>query len=384
MAKDSDFPSPRPPVLENRAQIWIPVAIIAVAIIPHLPYSGIGNLSTTSLVALLWGILFTAFFYYRDLYEKEPFWLLVRVFLAGGVSAVAASLASQLIEGFLAWVSPSLSLAQALTTRTWLGVPGLDADPAGVPSISMIALGCLVFGALQEGCKFGGAFFVLRRSPEVNELMDGIVYGAAVGAGFAAIETIFRGLRMAVDGNDPFHSLSIRALSTFEHCCFSALTIFGWVRWKMNPRLGLLKTIVTGFLLGTGFHALSNFLVLMVFRNMLGPIGGGEPFDYPPEYLLVARLALLPAMYHLLSRTIDFSLDRSPFKTRPDLREGGWIGSCLKCGRYGSIADESCPHCGSVKLSAVRLCPRCGAKNLPGNRECKACGSSPSMPNLRE
>ncbi|MGI6344187.1 MAG: PrsW family glutamic-type intramembrane protease [Bacillota bacterium] len=124
----------------------------------------------------VWGLL--TFFYVRDVYEREPRVLLVRLFLHGVLitipAAVIGVLAAGLLEGLVSSQSPLYLL---------------------VENFIFIAL-------VEEGLKY----WVVRRQayhhPAFNEPYDGMLYAIFASLGFAALENILYvaqgGTRVAV------------------------------------------------------------------------------------------------------------------------------------------------------------------------------------------
>jgi len=98
-------------------------------------------------VFLLWYVL------RKDCYEPEPLSLVVRVFFLGALMVIPAAVIEYPF-------------------------------PPGIILSSVIA------PVVEELLKFSIVFFFVYRLSEFNEPMDGIVYAAAAGLGFAAVENI--------------------------------------------------------------------------------------------------------------------------------------------------------------------------------------------------
>jgi len=146
-----------------------------------------------------------------------------------------------------------------------------------------------VFGApVVEECAKGLALLIafavasavsLRRGElEFSGVMDGIVYGSAVGFGFSIAEDLFY---YAQFGEETF--LVRRIFGGFAHAAFTSLTGIGiglipWVRWRilkvLLPLLGLMGAIT--------LHATFN-----VIGTLFGPLAYVEEFFVLLLYLLV-------------------------------------------------------------------------------------------------
>jgi len=115
------------------------------------------------IIALAPVVIILVYVYIRDKYEKEPWGLLLKTFLAGAF----ITLPIIILEGGLS------SIGQGLT-GLW------DA-----------AYNAFVVAAFSEELfKFLVIYFLIRRSPHFNERFDGIVYAVFVSLGFAAVENV--------------------------------------------------------------------------------------------------------------------------------------------------------------------------------------------------
>jgi RsiW-degrading membrane proteinase PrsW (M82 family) len=176
--------------------------------------------------------------WWLDHYEKEPWWLLTLVFLWGAVPAVVLSLALEMIFDI-----PISVLGQ-----------GLAYEVAGssliAPVVEEVAKGLVVFGVL----------FFMRR--EMDDVLDGIVYGAMAGLGFAFTENLFYFTGSLLEGGWGAWAvvLVMRAvIFGLNHAFFTGFTggALGYARLSANP-----VTQVLAPLLGLGgavlFHSIHN------------------------------------------------------------------------------------------------------------------------------
>jgi len=193
-------------------------------------------------LSLLAGVVPTAIYaaviWWFDRYEKEPLWLLAVTFLWGAIPAIVLALIVELILGV-----PVSVLGEGLLADV--------VESGGVaPVIEEIAKAIALLGL----------FVFLRR--EFDNVLDGIIYGALVGFGFAMTENVlyFLGslftegwaewgmvvfLRAIVFGLNHafFTSLTGAALG------FARLSRMAWEKWLVPP---------FGLGLAIAFHALHN------------------------------------------------------------------------------------------------------------------------------
>lgn len=164
-------------VVNDRKGMWNATIVMIVLMfvfvfgVSLLPASITENLSEGGLLtegvilALIPAILWLAVFYLQDRAEPEPKGNILSVFLLGGLLAQAVG--QPLINSFFkvnAWASDSLGLK--------------------------IAAGILIVGGVQEFLKYAAVRYTIFRSAEFDERIDGIIYGAAAGLGYATMLNI--------------------------------------------------------------------------------------------------------------------------------------------------------------------------------------------------
>lgn len=156
-----------------------------------------GSGTTALAIAVLVGLVYLAIVRFLDLNEKEPLWTTVTVFSIGAVVATYFHL---------------------VVDSTFL-----ELELVG----GVLARDVALFGAVAIGVAFLGALSRLRGWAEINGLMDGIVYGAAAGFGFATGATFVRELVFsgAADllGTSAFDQLWTAALVGLAFGVFGAI-----------------------------------------------------------------------------------------------------------------------------------------------------------------
>ena len=177
--------------------------------------------------------------WWLDRYEKEPWWLLAIAFLWGALPAVVLSAVAELILDI-----PISVMGQ-----------GLAYEVAGssliAPVVEECAKGLIVFGIL----------LVTRR--EMDSVLDGIVYGAMAGLGFALTENFFYFMGSLQEGGwgTWVMVVFIRAVVFgLNHAFFTGITgaAVGFARLSASylgrfvvPLLGLMGAVI--------FHSVHNF-----------------------------------------------------------------------------------------------------------------------------
>jgi RsiW-degrading membrane proteinase PrsW (M82 family) len=190
-------------------------------------------------VGILQTVLYLLFIRAIDLYEREPLRYIVPVFIWGFAVATTISL----IFNTLA----SITLSSVVSQQAANFVTAVFVAPVVEESSKGLAL-FLVFGISYIATRRRGLV-------EFAGVMDGIVYGSAVGFGFAIAEDILYGAQF---GAETF--IVRRIFGGFGHAAFTSLTGIGiglmpWVRYRavswVPPLLGLLGAIL--------LHAIFNF-----------------------------------------------------------------------------------------------------------------------------
>ena len=131
----------------------------------QLSQSSVLLLST--LAAVIPALIYSTVIYWFDQYEKEPAWLLTATFFWGAVPGIILAIVASLL------LSAPLQLV-------------------GGPAASDTAGAVIIAPPVEETVKALAlvAIFVFARH-EIDSLLDGIIYGAMVGMGFAMVENFF-------------------------------------------------------------------------------------------------------------------------------------------------------------------------------------------------
>jgi RsiW-degrading membrane proteinase PrsW (M82 family) len=190
------------------------------------------TVTTVASLILIW---------FLDRFEKDPVWLLGLVFLWGAVPAVVVSL---IIE-----MTFRIPLSYVLEK-----------------GIAEAVMGTVVAPVTEEGAKGFGLlllFLVIRH--HLDDILDGIVFGAVVGAGFAWIEDIFYLFGAGAEGGvEAMGFVFVLRVFVFglNHAFFTALTGLGFGIAKV-VRSCWLGGIAVLFFFGAavGAHFLHNTLV---------------------------------------------------------------------------------------------------------------------------
>jgi protease PrsW len=191
---------------------WLYAAIMLLTGWSTLEQQGVFRQISPEGWALSWGLMVlyaapvVAILLILDLYEREPTSLLIAAALWGGVA--------------------STTLA-GLANGGW----GLVVADLGGPAFAARWTAALTAPFVEETLKgLGVALIYLIARSELDDMMDGFVYGAIVGLGFAVVEDVF--YFMAVFGGEPdgvLRGFFLRVLASglYSHVLYTGLVGMG-------------------------------------------------------------------------------------------------------------------------------------------------------------
>jgi RsiW-degrading membrane proteinase PrsW (M82 family) len=164
-------------ITRNRKGMWtslilLVIGLVAFALIvwaaaPALTGAlrGGGLVAEGVLLALVPAALWLSMFYVQDRLEPEPKHYVLGIFILGAL--LASAIGEPLINSFFRvneWASTGLGLK--------------------------LAAGILIVGVIEEFLKYAAVRHTVFRSQEFDERIDGIIYGAAAGLGYATMLNI--------------------------------------------------------------------------------------------------------------------------------------------------------------------------------------------------
>jgi len=185
-------------------------------------------------------VLYAVILWWFDRYEKEPTALLAAAFFWGAVPAIVFSLIVELILDY--------------PIRQFV-------DPAAADLI-----GAAMIAPLAEESFKGAALLLMmilfRR--EIDSPLDGIIYGAMVGFGFAAVENIVYFIGSSAEGAEVLGLTVVLRAVVFglNHAMFTGFIGLGLALARASRNvLAKLAFAVVGFVMGIGAHVVHNLTV---------------------------------------------------------------------------------------------------------------------------
>lgn len=209
--------------------------------ITSLLLSGIGTLWIQYLGFVMAGaispLIFVAWLFKQDRLEPEPVQIPLLLLGWGVMSAAVIAIFHNTIPIFVA--------AQA-----WIAGPILE-EPAKILGVYLLAT-------------------MLRYRNEFNDHLDGLVWGAAAGAGFAIAENFIYIYNFTVLGNPLGEIVLVRNTSAIMHTALTAIV----GRWLglMKAKYGTIRPedLVPGLVVAMIIHALWNTQILILKPILMG------------------------------------------------------------------------------------------------------------------
>jgi RsiW-degrading membrane proteinase PrsW (M82 family) len=228
-------------------------------------------------------------FYRMDALEQEPKERMLELFILGALLSGGATI--PLLDGILG--------AQA---------------KAASGSWTFLAASILVTGFVAEYGKYALVRFTVFRGDKFNERTDGIVYGAAVGLGYAFAYNV--SYLMSSSASDLTAAAMTIAVETLGHASFSGIA--GWFLASMKFKDEPVWWMPLGISLAATANGIFHLLVNSISRQGL---------DYSPwnGFALSGAfaLAVFGSLFYLARRATRQALARTDGSEAANAREGG-------------------------------------------------------------
>jgi RsiW-degrading membrane proteinase PrsW (M82 family) len=219
--------------------------------------------------ALIPTVFYVLFVWWLDRYEKEPLWLLCLVFLWGAIPAAVVSVILEFLFDIPVQALGDQGLISSLVSIS-VGAPLIEESAKGIALIGLV----LVF---------------LR---EFDDVLDGIVYGAMIGFGFAMTENLVGYFLPILGAEGVGAGLTNIFLRTtvfgFNHAFWTGITgaAVGYARLSRDWGRRLVAP-VGGWTLAVLLHAIHNAGVTLVQQTFCLSLGVSLLVDWGGLVLLL-------------------------------------------------------------------------------------------------
>jgi RsiW-degrading membrane proteinase PrsW (M82 family) len=263
-----------------------------------------------------------------DRLEPEPIKVLLRVGLLGGLmSIIPAIIGNNLADHFL-------------------GLHGFVTDFSRRISLPL-ALGSAVFvGINEETWKFLATIRLVKKLPEFDQPIDGMIYAMTVALGFAALENVEYIVRLG-----PGVLVVRSVLSMPTHLACAAIWGYGLARARfISPDKKYVKTALPYLLAAAGVHAAFDFFIFLRTWTVF----------------LVFPLLLFIVWYS--NRKLQYLREQYLFID---------AAICQHCQQSNTVQAKICIHCGLSLGDGgefFQICGNCHIRVPHNARFCFKCG----------
>jgi RsiW-degrading membrane proteinase PrsW (M82 family) len=271
--------------LLHASRRWLLIGLGLVLFVVQLAFAGLLVLRQPSLgilaaLSAVPALAIVGYLWYGDPTIREPVETMVAVFVLSILFASFAALVNTLLQPLFQFV----------------------------PVVGMALFFFVVVGPVEETVKWLGARIGAFGS--INSVVDGVVYGAVAGLGFATIENalyITQGYSqaMSLDDAEPLlaavQTATSRAFVGPGHVLYSSIAGYYLGLAKFNPEHKG-PIVVKGILIAAVVHAIYNtsvtYLPRLVPWNVLTFVGFVVLFDGVVGYFIYRKLSRYKRLYH--------------------------------------------------------------------------------------
>jgi len=246
--------------------IFLAVGILAVQVL----FGSLGALGVQPLFGALAAmsaipaLVLAGYIYYADVTTSEPLTLLVGTFLLGVLFAGFAGILNSVLQGPVRAIGSGFGL---------------------FPPTGSLLFFFLVVGPIEESVKLLAVRLYAFRDDRFDAVIDGAVYGAAAGLGFATIENALYIIQNTETVSGTLQMLSVsgditavRALAGPGHVIYSAFAGYYLGLAKFNPE-DAGPIVLKGLLIATAIHA--------TYNTLTGAVTGIISYVYGIDQLIV-------------------------------------------------------------------------------------------------
>jgi RsiW-degrading membrane proteinase PrsW (M82 family) len=262
------------------------VSLVAIGLVVLLVVAAVPDrvgllLSVTA--ASIPALIYATIVLHLDRYEVEPLRALVACFIWGAVGAILFSLVTGLLFQFA--VEEALGAQTAEVTSVVIGAPLVEESFKGIAVLAV-----LIFAR-----------------DEIDSTLDGLVYGALVGVGFAMTENIlYLGQAYLEGGLREFGTLVLarEVLGGFGHPAYTAITgaAIGWSRGRYGRGIARVVVPILGWALAVALHIAWNGGLVLTTALMDEDAGLLQPVAVQTAIVIVPAVLVLYVVARLSAR----------------------------------------------------------------------------------
>ena len=279
--------------------------------------------------------------WWLDRNEREPFWMVLLCFVWGGTGAIILAIIGSILF--------QIPLATLIVT--------VSNDPADLIDLS----GAVVVAPIVEEATKGVFLLIIAMSKRFDGIVDGVVYGGAIGLGFGMTENFMYFLSYGTTPASWLFIVVIRTLFSAVMHCMSTATLGAFIGYAKFKGIGWKMLLVPmGYAVAVFLHFAWNASVSFEDTTLLG-------FLFLIMYF-VAIFAIFQIAIYMEGKTIHRELEDEsingvipsehllhlPFVTKRNKK--GWLHTSINQKEY-------------VKTSIVLALRKSQYKSTTGNRQ---------------
>lgn len=192
-------------------------------------------------IAIILGVIpsiaWLIYFFVKDKYEPEPKGIILRTFILGAIAIGPALLIQQWLQSYF--------------------------DLSETASILLLSLYTFLVVALSEEIfKFAAMVLSIGRDKEFDEPLDGLIYGATAGLGFAMIENIFTLINTDFTVYNALGIVALRFITaTLIHAIATGMIGYGYSAYRFLKKRGL-RTLGQSAVFALVLHGVYNTIIM--------------------------------------------------------------------------------------------------------------------------
>ncbi len=179
------------------------------------------------MAALLPAAILCVYIFKKDRVEKEPLWLLVRLFALGVLCCFPAAYIERIVIH---------CLEKLFAASRFIDEQGTVFMPTNVFYVYNFLKYFVGVALIEEALKWTALLYATRFDEEFNSLFDGIIYAVFVSIGFAAYENIFYVLQYGWT-----NAFMRGLLSVPGHMFFAVLMGYHYSFWHIADKAGRIE-----------------------------------------------------------------------------------------------------------------------------------------------
>jgi RsiW-degrading membrane proteinase PrsW (M82 family) len=301
------------------------------------PHFALWILLATSVAVTVFPFIYIFFMWLIDIFEREPFRFIISLFMWG----IASTSIAFIVNTFFDYI---ILIVFTLITGE---------ETARIADIFAVTV---VVAPIAEECIKGFGLIIIAGHHELDDTYDGILYGFAVGVGFAAAENLLYFTRAFEEGQTSVtaflsHVIYRSIICMLGHGCFTATTgmVIGFFKGRGKFSKYAQLWGIVGLIGAIILHSIFNFSAIgqgicqqMYFEGLQYPV----PLFHGPLILVMTFIYFIIIILALIESWARVRRENAYEKERKSGKIQKQKITCSFCGANLSSGDIFCGDCG--------------------------------------